>query len=68
MLTGAENTLTLDGQHPLAAGERPAPRQAIPLRAIQEADDLIRAFDTRDIALVATDLTGTNALGFSGQL
>ena len=41
--------------------------QTIPLRAIQEADDLIHAFDTRDIALVSTDLTGTNALGFSGS-
>ncbi|UQT50639.1 hypothetical protein M5E87_08870 [Flavonifractor plautii] len=43
------------------------PRDTIPLRAIQEADDLIHAFDTRDIALVSTDLTGTNALGFSGS-
>lgn len=43
------------------------PLQTIPLRSIQEADDLIHAFDTRDIALVSTDLTGTNALGFSGS-
>ena len=42
------------------------PLETIPLRPIQEADDLIHAFDTRDVALVATDLTGTNALGFSG--
>ena len=43
------------------------PLQTIPLRSIQETDDLIHAFDTRDIALVSTDLTGTNALGFSGS-
>lgn len=41
--------------------------QTIPLRSIRETDDLIHAFDTRDIALVSTDLTGTNALGFSGS-
>ena len=43
------------------------PLETIPLRPIQEADDLIHAFDTRDVALVSTDLTGTNALGFSGS-
>ena len=43
------------------------PLQTIPLRSIRETDDLIHAFDTRDIALVSTDLTGTNALGFSGS-
>lgn len=43
------------------------PLQSISLQSIQETDDLIHAFDTRDIALVSTDLTGTNALGFSGS-
>ncbi len=53
---------------PAPTGGRARPcRDTIPLRAIQEADDLIHAFDTRDIALVSTDLTGTNALGFSGS-
>ena len=46
---------------------QPLPLEEIPLRTIRETDDLIHAFDTRDIALVATDLTGTNALGFSGS-
>ncbi len=44
----------------------PLPRSTIPLRTIQEADDLIHAFDTREISLVATDLTATGAMGFSG--
>ena len=43
------------------------PLEQIPLRSIREADDLIHAFDTRDIALVSTDLTGSNALGFPGS-
>ncbi len=47
--------------------EQPLPRQTIPLRSIQAADDLIHAFDTRDVALVSTDLTGSTALGFSGS-
>lgn len=40
--------------------------EEIPLTAIQGADDLIYAFDAKDISLVATDLTGTDTLGFSG--
>lgn len=36
-----------------------------PLRTIAGPDDLIYAFDTRDVSLVTTDLTGTNALGYS---
>ena len=43
------------------------PVQTIPLRAIQETDELIYAFDTKEIALVSTDLTGANALGYSGS-
>ena len=67
VLTGAGNSLTLTANTRWRQGADTLPRQAIPLRSIQEADDLIHAFDTRDIALVATDLTGTNALGFSGS-
>ena len=44
------------------------PVDAIPLRSIREADDLIYAFDTGDVSLVTADLTGTNALGFAGDL
>ena len=38
---------------------------AIPLRAVQDADGLIHAFDTREVGLVTTDLTGSDTLGFS---
>ena len=44
------------------------PVDAIPLRSIREADDLIYAFDTGDVSLVTADLTGTNALGFAAVL
>lgn len=40
--------------------------ETIPLRAIQGADDLIYAFDTHEVGLVTTDLTGSDTLGFSG--
>lgn len=39
----------------------------IKLHSVRAADSLIHAFDTREISLVAADLTGTNALGFSGS-
>lgn len=39
----------------------------IPLRPIAAEDDLVYAFDTREISLVNVDLTGTNALGYSGR-
>ena len=62
--TGEERSLTANGSW--WQGES-LPLDTIPLRAIQEADDLIHAFDTKEISLVATDLTATNALGFSGS-
>ena len=43
------------------------PREVIPLYGVQAADELIQAFDTRAVALVSTDLTGSSALGFSGS-
>jgi peptide/nickel transport system substrate-binding protein len=43
------------------------PEEEIRLYSVQAADALIHAFDTREISLVAADLTGTNALGFSGS-
>lgn len=48
-------------------GGKNLPFSAISLRTIQAADDLIYAFDTGDISLVTTDLTGNNALGFAGN-
>ncbi|MEG1878972.1 MAG: ABC transporter substrate-binding protein [Pseudoflavonifractor sp.] len=39
----------------------------IPLYAVQGADGLIHAFDTGLVSLVTADLTGTNALGYSGN-
>ena len=66
VLAGTGENLALEARSDWWQGKA-LPRDTIPLRAIQEADDLIHAFDTRDIALVSTDLTGTNALGFSGS-
>ena len=66
VLSGSGEDWTLTARQGWWQGEE-LPLQTIPLRAIQEADDLIHAFDTRDIVLVSTDLTGTNALGFSGS-
>lgn len=66
VLTGSGEELALTARSGWWQGKA-LPIQTIPLRPMQEADDLIHAFDTRDIALVATDLTGTNALGFSGS-
>lgn len=57
-----------DGQLRLAA--RPGaevPLESIPLRTVGEGDDLVYAFDAGEISLVDTDLTGTNALGYSGR-
>lgn len=38
----------------------------IPLTRIRGADDLIYAFDTKEVSLVTADLTGTDSLGYSG--
>lgn len=43
------------------------PFDSIQLFTIQQADDLISAFDSGDITLLDADLTGTNALGYSGS-
>lgn len=43
------------------------PFQTIRLASIQQADDLIAAFDSGDVTLLDADLTGTNALGYSGS-
>jgi len=41
--------------------------EEIPLRSVGASDDLIYAFDAGEISLVDTDLTSTNALGYSGR-
>jgi len=43
------------------------PKDRIPLRALRGPDELIQAFDTQEVSLVSTDLTSSNALGFSGS-
>ncbi|MEG1857306.1 MAG: ABC transporter substrate-binding protein, partial [Pseudoflavonifractor sp.] len=43
------------------------PLEEIALYAVQGADGLIHAFDTGAVSLVTADLTGTNALGYSGS-
>lgn len=40
--------------------------ETIPLTMIQGADDLIYAFDTKEVSLVCADLTGSDTLGYSG--
>lgn len=44
------------------------PLETIPLRTVEAGDDLVYAFDAQEISLVDEDLTGTNALGYSGRL
>lgn len=44
------------------------PLSSIPLQTVEAGDDLVYAFDAQEISLVDTDLTGTNALGYSGRL
>lgn len=66
VLTGSGEDLALTANQSWWQGEE-LPLDTIPLRTIQEADDLIHAFDTKEISLVATDLTATNSLGFSGS-
>ena len=42
------------------------PLERIPLYNVREADGMIHAFDTQEISLVTVDITGANALGYSG--
>ncbi len=65
--TGPYSFVEDDGPLRLAR-QNSAPETApeeIALIAIEGADDLIYAFDCGNISLVASDLTGTNALGYS---
>ena len=47
-------------------GEYPA-RETIPLHEVEEASDLIYAFDTGELSLIGADFTGLSALGFTGR-
>lgn len=63
--------LLTEDEEGLALTARPGaqvPTERIPLRSVGAGDDLIYAFDAREISLVDTDLTGTNVLGYSGRL
>lgn len=47
--------------------DRALPLESIPLHATSTADDRIAAFDTGMVTVTVSDLTGTNALGYSGN-
>lgn len=61
VLTGSGDNLSLHNWR----GDMP--QADIELYPINEAEDMIHAFETRDISAVSTDFTGINALGFSGS-
>lgn len=44
-----------------------APMDRIQLCTVAAEEDLVSAFDTREITLVSTDLTGSNTMGYSGR-
>lgn len=47
---------------------RQMPLERIALRTVEAGDDLVYAFDAKEISLVDGDLTGTTALGYSGRM
>lgn len=61
-LAGSEETLALAAREGWAA-----PVDPIALRAVSSGDELVYAFDAREVTLVDADLTGTNTLGYSGR-
>lgn len=63
---GGEEVLFLNARVDWWQGKT-LPFSRIRLYAVQGADGLIHAFDTREISLVAADITGSNALGYSGS-
>ena len=65
-LTGEGENLSLTARTGWWRGES-LPLDTISLYPIQETDDLLYAFDTREITLVGADLTGSNALGYAGS-
>lgn len=65
VLTGEGDSLALEARDGWWKGEE-VPLKRIPLYNVREADGMIHAFDTQDISLVTVDITGSNALGYSG--
>lgn len=66
VLEGTGNDLTLRRRDESWRAADTMP-ETIQLRAISGNDALISSFDTGDISLVSTDLTGTGSPGFSGN-
>ncbi len=46
--------------------KRALPTSSIPLKMVAGADELILAFDSGEVSMVTSDLTGTNTLNFAG--
>ena len=65
VLTGEGDSLALEARTGWWKGEK-VPLERIPLYNVREADGMIHAFDTQEISLVTVDITGSNALGYSG--
>lgn len=53
--------------NPHWSGSHTRPFPQVLLYPVNETDMLVSGFDSRALSLVATDLTGPNALGFSGD-
>ena len=64
VLTRTEDAWTLTAREGWWQGLE-LPQESIPLTVMEQTEDLVHAFDTREIGLVTTDLTGTGAVGFS---
>ena len=65
VLTGEGDSLALEARTGWWKGET-VPLARIPLHDVREANGMIHAFDTQDISMVTVDITGSNALGYSG--
>ena len=66
---GTGSYFLTEDEEGLALVARPGaevPAERVPLRSVGAGDDLVYAFDAREISMVDTDLTGTNVLGYSG--
>lgn len=66
VFTEAGDVLTLTARHDWWQGKE-RPIQAVSLRTAVQSGDLVAAFDSGDVSLLDTDLTGANALGYSGN-
>lgn len=66
-LTGEGNSLLLSARTNWWQEGAALPLDAVPLTSIHQTDDLISGFDAGDVTMLDVDLTGTNALGYSGN-